>query len=234
MAKSLNFENKYQFMVTGVMKDLPKNSIFNFEGVLPYSFLRQIGAISDSWGNNSIFTYVQLAKGSVIDSVNKKLTGVVLEYTPQQTTKYVLFPFLDIHLHAQFGFDESKGPIITVYIFTLIAIFVLLIACFNFINLSTAKAASRGKEIGIKKVAGADQMSMIVQFMLESLLLVAVALIFALLLVGLSLGFLIQFQVRVLHSANLIQWRFIVNFLYCWFSGGVYFRNLSGVLSLLI
>jgi ABC-type antimicrobial peptide transport system permease subunit len=220
VGKSLNFENKFQFMVTGVMKDLPKNSIFNFEGVLPYSFLRQISAISDSWGNNSIFTYVQLANGAVIDSVNKKLTGVVLEYTPQQTTKYVLFPFLDIHLHAQFGFDESRGPVITVYIFTLIAIFILLIACFNFINLSTAKASSRGKEIGIKKVAGADQMSMIVQFMLESLLLVAVALIFALLLVGLSLGLFNTISGKSFALANLIQWKFIVNFLVVGFLAG--------------
>ncbi|MBK7133019.1 MAG: ABC transporter permease [Bacteroidales bacterium] len=213
VGKSLNFENKFQFMVTGVMKDLPRNSIFNFEGVLPYSFLRQIGGISDSWGNNSIFTYVQLANGSVIDSVNKKLTDIVLEYTPQTTTKYVLFPFPDIHLHAQFGFDESKGPIITVYIFTLIAIFVLLIACFNFINLSTAKATTRGKEIGIKKVAGADQMSMIVQFMLESLLLIAVALIFALLLVGLSLGLFNTISGKSFTLSNLFQLKFILNFL---------------------
>jgi putative ABC transport system permease protein len=213
IGKSLNFENKYQFMVTGVMKNLPGNSIFNFEGVLPYSFLKQIGAISDSWGNNSIFTYVQLANGSILDSVNKKLTDVVLEYMPQQTTKYVLFPFLDIHLHAQFGFEESKGPIITVYIFTLIAIFVILIACFNFINLSTAKATARGKEIGIKKVAGADQMSILVQFMLESLLLVAVALIFALLFVGLSLGLFNTISGKSFTLSDLFQWKFIVNFL---------------------
>jgi putative ABC transport system permease protein len=220
LGKSLNFENKYQFMVTGVMKDLPKNSIFSFEGVLPYSFLKQIGAISDSWGNNSIYTFVQLADNVIIDSVNKKLTDIVLEYTPQQTTKYVLFPFLDIHLKAQFGFDESKGQIITVYIFTLIAIFVLLIACFNFINLSTAKAASRGKEIGIKKVAGADQMSMIVQFMLESLLLVAVALIFALLLVGLSLGLFNTISGKSFSLGNLFQWKFIINFLIVGFLAG--------------
>jgi len=164
-------------------------------------------------GSNSILTFVQLANGSVIDSVNKKLTDIVLEYTPQTTTKYVLFPFLDIHLHAQFGFVESKGPIIIVYIFTLIAIFVLLIACFNFINLSTAKATARGKEIGIKKVAGADQMSMIVQFMLESLLLVALALVISILLVGLSLGLFNTLTGKSFTFANLFQWKFILNFL---------------------
>ena len=162
--------------------------MFTFEAVLPYSFLKEIGAMDNSWGNNSIFTFVQLEKDADIKAVNKKLTDIVVENNPQTTTKFSLFPLLDIHLHGQFGFKETKGPVIVVYIFTLIAIFILLIACINFINLSTAKASGRAKEIGIKKVAGADQMSMIVQFMLESLLLVAIAMILALILVGLSLG----------------------------------------------
>jgi putative ABC transport system permease protein len=101
----------------------------------------------------------------------------------------MLFPLLDIHLHQQFGFTESKSAIMVVYIFTLIAIFVIVIACINFINLSTAKAAARGKEIGIKKVAGAGQTSTIVQFMLESLMLVAAAMVFAIILLDCSWHF---------------------------------------------
>ena len=116
-----------------------------------------MGRTDNSWGNNSIFTFVLLERNADIKAVNRKLTDIVLEHNPQTTTKFVLFPFLDIHLHSQFGFGENRGPVIAVYIFTLIAIFVLLIACINFINLSTAKASSRGKEIGIKKVAGADR-----------------------------------------------------------------------------
>ena len=94
----------------------------------------------------------------------------------KQQQNIFFFRFLNIHLHSQFGFEISKGPVIVVYIFTLIAIFVLLIACINFINLSTAKAAGRAKEIGIKKVTGADQKTLIMQFMLESFFLVSVAL----------------------------------------------------------
>jgi ABC-type antimicrobial peptide transport system permease subunit len=213
LGKSVNLENKLQFMVTGVIKDLPKNSVLTFEAVLPYSLLKEIGIIDNHWGNNSIFTYVQIANGAVIDSVNKKLTDVVLEYNPHTTIKFVLFPLLDIHLHAQFGFSQSKGPVIAVYIFTLIAVFILLIACFNFINLSTAKAASRGKEIGIKKVAGADQLSIIIQFMLESLLLVAVSLVLALLLLGLSLSVFNTISGKSFTLAELFQWRFILNFI---------------------
>ena len=213
LGKTLTLENKYTFMVTGVMKDLPKNSIFVFEGVLPYSFLSEIGAISNSWGSNSIFTFVLLDKGADIKAVNKKLTDIVVENSPQTTTKFVLFPLSDIHLHGQFGFKESKGPVIVVYIFTLIAIFVLLIACMNFINLSTAKASSRGKEIGIKKVAGADQMSMIIQFMSESLLLVALAMVLALILVGLSLGAFNNISGKSFNLSDLFQVRFIISFI---------------------
>lgn len=213
MGKSFTMENKYQFMVTGVIKNLPANSLLTFEGIIPFSFLKEIGAVSNSWGNNSIFTFVQLAKGVDIESVNKKLTEIVLENNPQNTTKFMLFPLTDIHLHAQFGFDQSNGPVIAVYIFSLIAIFVLLIACINFINLSTAKASMRGKEIGIKKVAGADQFSMIVQFMMESLLMVAVALIIALLLVGLSLNTFNSVSGKTFTLEALFQARFILSFI---------------------
>ncbi len=213
VGKALTLENRYQFMVTGVMKDLPKNSMFTFEGMLPYSFLKEIGAIDNSWGSNSIFTFVLLEKGADIKAVNKKLTDIVVENNPRTTTKFSLFPLVDIHLYGQFGFKESKGPVIVVYIFTLIAIFVLLIACINFINLSTAKASARGKEIGIKKVAGADQMTMIIQFMFESLLLVAIALALALILVGLSLGVFNNISGKSFNLSDLFQTKFIISYI---------------------
>jgi len=209
VGKTLNLENKYQFMVTGVMKDLPPNSMFTFEAVIPYSFLREIGAISDSWGNNSILTFLLLEKGVDTDAINKKLTDVVLEYQPQTTTKYMLFPLLDIHLHSQFGYEISKGPIVVVLIFTLIAIFILLIACINFVNLSTAKASGRAKEIGIKKVTGANQKTLIAQFMLESFFLVAVALLFALLLIGLALPLFNNISGKRFILSDLFQFKFI-------------------------
>ena len=211
IGKTLTLENKYEFTVSGVMKDLPKNSMFTFQAVLPYSFLKEIGAIDNGWGNNSIFTFVQIEHGADIQAINKKLTDIVVENDPQITTKYSLFPLLDIHLHGQFGFKETKGPVIVVTIFTMIAIFILLIACINFINLSTAKASGRGKEIGIKKVAGADQLSMIVQFMLESLLLVGIAMVLAVILVGLSLGLFNNISGKSFSLSDLFQTRFIIS-----------------------
>ncbi len=213
LGRTLTLENKLQFMVTGVMKNLPKNSMFTFEGVIPYSFLTEIGAISNSWGNNSILTFVLCEKGLDITAVNKKLTDIVLEYLPQTTTKYLLFPLLDIHLHSQFGYEVSKGPVIVVIIFSLIAVFVLLIACFNFINLSTAKASGRTKEIGIKKVTGADQKTLIIQFMLETFFLVLVALVLALILIGLSLPVFNNISGKHFILSDLVHIKFIASIL---------------------
>ena len=128
-------------------------------------------------------------------------------------------------MHGQFGFEETKGPVIVVTIFTLIAIFVLLIACINFINLSTAKATGRCKEIGIKKVAGADRKSIIIQFMLESLLLVAVAMILALVLVGLSLGIFNNISGKNFKPEDLMQLKFILNLILA----GIFAGLVSGI-----
>jgi putative ABC transport system permease protein len=211
VGKTITLENRYQLMVTGVLKKLPKNSMFSFEAVIPFSFLKEIGLMYDGWGSNSYFTFVRLQKGADIKAVNKKLTDIVVEHDPKITTKFLLFPLLDIHLHQQFGFTETKGPVIVVFVFILIAIFVLLIACINFINLSTARASSRGKEIGIKKVSGADQMSLIMQFMLESLLLVAAALVLALILVGLSLNIFNTVSGKSFSLSDLLQTKFILS-----------------------
>lgn len=209
VGKTIIIENKMSFMVSGVMKDLPRNSTFTFEAVIPYSFLREIGAISDSWGSNSILTFVQLENGSVTDSVNKKLTDVVLEYQPQTVTKYMVSPLLDIHLHSQFGYSQNNGPVLAIIIFTIVAVFILLIACFNFINLSTARASSRAKEIGIKKVTGADRRTLITQFMFESLLLVVIALLIALILMGLLLDTFNNISGKRFILSDLFQLKYI-------------------------
>ncbi len=212
LGQSLTIENKYNFMVSGVMKDLPRNSMFTFEAVLPYSFLEEIGMMNNSWGTNSIQTFVQLERGSDIAAVNTKLTDVVLEYLPQTTTKYLLFPLLDIHLHAQFGFEQNNGPVVAIIIFTTIAVLLILIASINFINLSTARASTRAKEVGIRKVAGADRKSMIVRFMSESLLLVVFASILSLVLVGLSLGLFNSISGKRFVISDLFQLKFILSF----------------------
>ena len=220
LGKSLTLENKYQFNVTGVMKDLPSNSSLVFDGILPYSFLKQIGAIDGSWGNNSIFTYVEVEKGTNLKDVDKKLTDIVRENNPQVTTKFMLFPFLDIHLHSQFGYGENNGPIITLYVFMLIAICILLIACINYINLATAKASTRGKEIGIKKVAGADKVTIMLQFLFESFVLVTIALLLAILIDGLLLNVFNNISGKKFNLTDLFQIKFIITILVVWLLAG--------------
>jgi ABC-type antimicrobial peptide transport system permease subunit len=183
------------------------------DAIIPYSFLKEMGKSDDSWGNNSIFTFILLENDVDINSVNKKLTDIVVEHNPETNAKFFLSPWLDFRLHTQFGFKDGKGNIINIYIFIAIAIFILLIACINFINLAIAKASSRGKEIGIKKVAGANRLDMVVQFMIESLVLVMIALIFALVLVGLSLGIFNSISGKSFTVADIFQAKFIAGFI---------------------
>jgi hypothetical protein len=150
IGETITLENKYEFMVTGVLKELPKNSMFTFEGVLPFSFLKEIGAYDDNWGSNSIFTFIRIDRNADIQAVNKKLTDIVIEHEPETTTKYLLFPLLDIHLHQQFGFTETKGAVIVVFTFTLIAIFVLLIGIASIFMFQQVKFMLE-KDLGFNK-----------------------------------------------------------------------------------
>lgn len=227
LGKTITLENKYPYTVTGVMKDLPNNSTFTFQAILPYQLLNELGMeVSDHWGSNSIFTFVELENGAEITSVNKKLTDVVLEYYPETTTKFMLFPLFDVHLKSQFGYRETNGPVIAVYVFSLIAFFVLLIACINFINLSTARASARAKEIGVKKVSGAERKSIIMQFMLESLLQVTISLLIAVILIGLLLNIYNSISGKQFSLADIFRFKFIATLiitgLFAGFLSGIY------------
>jgi ABC-type antimicrobial peptide transport system permease subunit len=162
-----------------------------------------------------------LAGGSDTQAVNKKLTDVVLEFTPETRTKFMLFPLTDIHLHSQFGYGENNGPVMAVYIFSLIAAFILLIACINFINLSTARASTRAKEIGVRKVSGADRITIFVQFMLESLLLVFISLMLAILLVGLLLNTFNSVSGKNFTMSDLLSMKFVIGLIIAGIGAGL-------------
>lgn len=213
VGQTLSLDNRYVFTVTGVTKDLPHNSLFTFDALLPYSFLQEEEAMSNSWGSNSIYTFMLVNKGSDIENINSKLTGVVREYLPENSNDYMLFPLTEIHLHQQFGFTHSNGPVTVIWIFAAVALFVLLIACINFINLSTAKAATRAREISIKKVTGASQKTLITQFMLESMLMVAFSMILSLIIVGLLLNLFNNISGKEFALSDLLSIKFIAGFL---------------------
>jgi putative ABC transport system permease protein len=213
VGKTLLLENKTPFIVTAVMFDIPENSSVRAEAIIPYSYLEETGMTSTEWGNNAIITFIQLEKGADLKDVGKKLTSTVVEHNPHTKAKFFPFPLLKYHLHSHWGFGEGKGGILNVIIFITIAVFVLLIACINFINLATAKSETRGKEIGIKKVAGANRISMIFQFMTESMTVVMIALVVALVLVALSLGVFNTISGKHFTLADIFQLKFIAGFI---------------------
>lgn len=183
VGKTLEVNNKDLYQVSGVVQNVPKNSSITFSILMPFSYMKSSQWYSESWGDNLIFTHVLLKSNADIKTVDKKLTDVVKRHDKTVNTTYTLAPLTGIHLHAYFGFGHSPGAILNVYIFTAIAFFVLIIACINFMNLTTAQSATRAKEIGLRKVNGARRKDLIVQFFSESLMMSFTALLFALILV---------------------------------------------------
>lgn len=209
IGKSLNVNNQYEFTVTGIIKDPPGNSTLQFDILIPFDFLKEKGQYSDHWGSNSIRTYVLLTENVVIDSVNSKLTRVVRS-NAETTTDFSVFPFTRVHLHQYFGYGHPTTAVIFVYIFSIIAAFVLLIACINFMNLSTAKSSTRAREIGMRKVAGGNRKNLVTQFLGESFLLTLLSMIIALILVGLILPIFNQIAGKELVFKDLMNTRFII------------------------
>lgn len=192
MGKVVKIDNKEQFTVTGVMKDLPNNTRFTFEYLLPWSYLKSTGGDDSSWGNNSTRTYVLLKPNTTLASVAPKLQVLKQKYDEEaRTDKWEMFiyPMKKWRLYSSFtnGMEDGRGRIEFVKLFSIIAIFILLIACINFMNLSTARSERRAKEVGIRKVVGAQKKSLIGQFIGESILLAFLAAILAIGIVLLSL-----------------------------------------------
>lgn len=209
IGKILLANNEYEFTVTGVVIKPPENSTLSFDILIPFEFLKETGQYSDHWGSNSIRTYVQLYENAVTDTVNRKLTQIARNHNPESTTDFLVFPFTKVHLHQYFGYGHSPGAIVIVYIFSVIAIFVLLIACINFMNLSTARYASRAKEIAMRKIIGSTRRNLINQFFGESFLLTLISVVIALLLTGSLLDIFNNLSGKELTFQNLLNYKFI-------------------------
>ena len=187
LGKVIQVNNEYAFTVTGILKKLPSNSYAQFDMLIPYVFLEKTGSTNTSFGSNSISTFVQLPENVSVEQVDEKIFGFIRSKEPESRTDLEVMPYTRIHLHQYFGFDRDMGAIQYVYIFSIIAFFVLLIACINFMNLSTARSANRAKEVGLRKVVGALKHHLIRQFYGESLVFAILALLVAVLMVTLLL-----------------------------------------------
>jgi putative ABC transport system permease protein len=210
IGKILMVNNKYEFTVTGVVEKPPKNSTLSFDILVPFDYLKENGEYDDQWGNNSIRTYVQLNENAITDTVNRKLTRIVRNHNPESKTDFLVFPFTGIHLYQYFGYGHEPGAIVLVYIFSIIAAFVLLIACINFMNLSTARSANRAREIGMRKVMGGTRQNLIFQFFGESFLLTVISMILALILTGTVLNIFNNITGKELTFQHLLNYKFII------------------------
>ena len=180
VGKVLTIGSSTDFKVTGIFKNIPKNSHLRFEILLPFQFLNELGVDLQMWTNWSYYTYILLHPESQ-GIADVRLTEYYQSHVSGfENVQMHLLPLKDIHLrsHAVGGIG-ADGDIKYVYVFSLIALFVLLIACINFMNLSTAKSGIRAKEIGMRKVVGALRRDIARQFLGESILQTFISLFFA-------------------------------------------------------
>lgn len=179
----------YDVKVTGVIKNVPRNSHLQYNYLAPLQWLTELGANIYNW-RERFHIYIELKKGTDIKIVEQKISGILKVHLPESQSVILMQNVKKIHLYSsgKYTYDVSgHGDINYVRILGLIALLILVIACINFMNLSTAQSVRRAKEAGIRKVAGANRRKIIGQFLGESLMLVFVAHIIAMILVELAL-----------------------------------------------
>lgn len=193
-------DDLYEFTVTGVMRDMPKNSHFHFDflasyaSLAPHELYSEPSTMQNQGFSHDLFTYLLLREGNAPEDLERELPGFLDKYLGELLksvgieARPYLQPITDIHLHSNMEAEiRANSSIRYVYIFSCLAVFILLIACVNFVNLSTARSARRAQEVGMRKVLGAYRNQLIKQFTGESILVSVVALVIALGLVHLLL-----------------------------------------------
>jgi putative ABC transport system permease protein len=207
IGQTLILDNQHNFKITGVYKDIPRESHFHFSMML--SMEGYEASRSDEWLSHNFVTYLLLRDGASAQELQAKFPKLIdIHVTPMlkqmlgpdvdmdaflqagNKLDYTLRPLLDIHLHSDLsGEFEPNSDITYVYLFGAVALFILLIACINFMNLSTARSANRAKEVGMRKVMGSLRLHLVNQFLMESILLSLFAFVIALLLAYLAMPF---------------------------------------------
>jgi len=188
IGKTLTIAGRFDFKVTGLIENPPLNSHLSFNMLVPVEFLEEFGWNLEQWDRFFIDTYVQLHPESPVIEKGRLSAYLHSKVEDSENLELMLFPVKDIHLHsADIGAMGRTGDIKNVYLFSIISIFVLLIACINFMNLSTTQSGKRIKEIGMRKVVGASRKDIIKQFYGESILMTLVALVLAFILIELFL-----------------------------------------------
>jgi putative ABC transport system permease protein len=195
VGKILRFDDEADFTVTGVVKNVPPNSHFSFNMLRSFETLsREDPELMEAWVAARFYTYLLLAEDCDPAELEEKFAAFVERHMGDilsaigGTVKLFLQPLTRIHLYSDFGADLSaNGDITRVYLFSGIALFVLLIACFNFVNLATARSATRAREVGMRKTLGAGRGKLIAQFLGESLIYSFISIALACILLEIAL-----------------------------------------------
>lgn len=227
--KLIRVDNQADCKVTGTFKSFPRNSHIHAEILLSFSTLNDSNVygkknLETNWGNNAFYTYLQFPKNYPVAKVEAQFPAFLDKYVhfpgeppgtkASKNTRIYLQKLTDIHLRSHLDDEaEPNGDIKRVYIFSAIAIFILLIACINYMNLSTARSALRAREIGVRKVVGARRKEIIIQFLSESVFITILALIFAVVLTWLILPLVSSFAHQDFSIRNLLQTPVIISIL---------------------
>lgn len=197
LEKTIKKNNKDDFTIVGVIANIPANSHLQFDFVQPMRFLARTNndLKTNKWDNFNWFTYIKLndkaqQSKSVIADLEKKMQAIYKKNEAVLKVGFVLQPLAKVHLYSNFLADiPGHGNAQNVYIFGVVAVFILVVACLNFMNLATARAARRAKEVGLRKVVGAIRSHLVGQFLAESLIVALLSLVFAILIILLVLPY---------------------------------------------
>jgi len=214
VGQTLTMNDTSSYKITGVIKDIPSQSHFNFDFFL--SFSSRPESHSHGWGYSGLHNYLVLKPGTNISKLQSAIAAIEIKNsfsasawtTGDNHLKVILRPLTDIHLRDDSQFQLSPGGSIQyVYIFSVIAIFILLIACVNFMNLSTARSSNRAKEVGVRKVLGSARKYLVAQFLTESVLVTLTSAIIAVILAWALLPLFNQMAGKQLaFTANNLTW----------------------------
>ncbi len=178
IGETVKLNNNQTLHVTGVLKDIPQNSHMHFDFLMPF---KSSPDWMNQWNLKSTTTYAMLSPHSSLNQVNNKIYGIMNQHNPTWKNVLFMFPFTKSHLYNL----EGGGLISYVYIFTAMGIVILIIACINFINLTTAYSERRIKEIGMRKTIGSSRLSIMLQFLVEAILIAVISMIITIFLIEL-------------------------------------------------
>lgn len=217
MGKMLRIDSNSHFLVTGILKKLPSNTRFDFEYLVPWSYMKEVHWDRPDWESAYISTYVMLKEGITRQVANTRFRDIIRKHSSRTDQEMFLHPLAKLRLWNEFENGKVVGGYIrTVQLFGVIAAFILLIACINYMNLSTARSLKRAREVGIRKVTGAGKNSLIAQFLIESLVVTIIAGVVALILVEPSLNWFNQLTYKNLFIpyGNFNFWLFFAGFIF--------------------